>query len=117
MVRYVESRGWSFPRGPKSLVLRLKRLGNPAGEFWLINDGPRMRITCSRRSKPFACRRDEFGLGVAERSQLQNQRRLVDSVHGVVVMPYIFHHPDNIGLGIESNRYGFEPVGIPSVPF
>jgi hypothetical protein len=48
--------------------LQLKRLGNPVGEVWLINDRPRMRIAFPWWSKPLAAGNDQLGLGVAEGS-------------------------------------------------
>src|SRR5882757_1073840 len=88
--------------------LRLKRLGNPVGEVWLINDCPGMRIAFPWWPEPLAACNDQLGLRVAERSQLQEQGRLVNGVYGVVVEPIIFDPPDNIRLGIESHGYVLE---------
>ena len=60
-------RRYSFCESPTTrLVARvwvasslcLKRLGNPVGEVWLINDCPRMWIPCPWRPKPLARCRD-----------------------------------------------------------
>jgi hypothetical protein len=46
--------------------LRLKRLGNPVGEVWLIHDCPRMRIAFPWWPESLPACNDQLGLRVAE---------------------------------------------------